>query len=96
MARQPDTNLTLEARTIRVIIRFWLRLAILIVFAAFSAIRFDQILTLLLLMSIGLSMVLAILKREQPFASVINHWDEAIGYAALCCLIVAFDFHVLG
>ena len=96
MIQPPNTDLTREAQIIRVIIRFWLRLAILIVFAAFSAIRFDRILTLLLLMSIALSMVLAVLKREQPFASVINHWDEAIGYAALCCLIVAFDHHVLG
>jgi hypothetical protein len=50
---------------------------------------------LLLLMSIILSAVLATLKREQPLGSVLNHWDEAIAYAALCCLIVSFDFHVL-
>jgi hypothetical protein len=96
VVQPPNTHLTREAQIIRVIIRFWLRLAVLIVFASFSAIRFDQILTLLLLMSIALSAVLAIIKREQPFASVINHWDEAIAYAALCCLIVAFDYHVLG
>jgi len=38
--------------------------------------------------------VLATLKREQPLASVLNHWDEAITYAALSCLIIAIDFHV--
>lgn len=95
MARQPNTNLTREAQTIRVIIRFWLRMVILLVFAAFSSIRFDQSLMLLLLMSTILSAVLATLKREEPLGSVLNHWDEAIAYAALCCLIITFNFHVL-
>ena len=90
MARQPNTDLTHEAQTMRVIIRFWLRMIILFVFSAFSNIRFDQILTLLLLMSTILSAVLATFKREQPLASALNHWDEAIAYAALCCLIIAF------
>lgn len=95
MARQPNTNLTREARTIRVIIRFWLRMVILLVFAAFSSIRFDQSLMLLLLMSTILSAVMATLKREEPLGSVLNHWDEAIAYAALCCLIITFNFHIL-
>ena len=94
MALQQNTNLTREAQTIRVIIRFWLRMVILLVFAAFSSIRFDQSLTLLLLMSTILSTVLATLKREQPLTSVLNYWDEAITYAALSCLIIAIDFHV--
>lgn len=94
MARQPDTNLTFEAQAIRVIIRFWLRMIVVLAFAAFSSIRFDQILALLLLMSMILSAVLATLKREAPLASTLNHWDEAIAYAALCCLIVALGVHV--
>ena len=94
VARQPNTNLTREAQTIRVIIRFWLRMVILLVFAAFSSIRFDQSLMLLLLMSTILSAVMATLKREEPLGSVLNHWDEAIAYAALCCLIITFNFHI--
>ena len=96
MAQPPNTDLTRGAQALRVILRFWLRIVILLVFAAFSSIRFDQILMLLLLMSTVLSAVLAMLKREEPLAPVINHWDEAIAYVALCCLIVAFDHHVLG
>src|SRR4029077_13229194 len=57
-------------------------MAILLSFAAFSSIRFDQILTLLLLMSTMLSAVLATLKREEPLASTLNHWDEAVAYVA--------------
>ena len=95
MSLQPNAHLTREAQTIRVIVRFWLRMAILVVFAAFSSIRFDQSLMLLLLMSTILSAVLATLKREQPLGSVLNHWDEAIAYAALSCLIITFSFHLL-
>ena len=94
MSQQENTNLTREAQSIRVIIRFWLRMVILLVFAAFSSVRFDQSLMLLLLMSTILSAVLATLKREEPLGSVLNHWDEAIAYAALCCLIIAINFHV--
>lgn len=70
-------------------------MVILLVFAAFSSVRFDHILMLLLVMSTALSAVLATLKREEPLAPVINHWDEAIAYAALCCLIIAFNHYVL-
>jgi hypothetical protein len=94
VSQHPDGNLTREAQTIRVIVRFWLRMVILLIFAAFSSIRFDQTLTLLLLMSTILSAALATLKREQPLAPVVNHWDEAITYAALCCLIASFSTHV--
>jgi len=88
--------LTRGAQTIRVIFRFWLRMAILLIFAAFSSARLDRVLMLLLLMSAILSVVLAVLKREEPLAPVINHWDEAIAYAALCCLIIAFRHHLPG
>jgi hypothetical protein len=94
--QHPDGNLTHEAQTIRVIIRFWLRMAVILIFAAFSSIRFDQTLTLLLLMSTILSAVLGTLKREQPLAPIVNHWDEAVTYAALCCLIISFSNHVPG
>jgi hypothetical protein len=92
--QHPNGNLTREAQTIRVIVRFWMRTIIILIFAAFSSIRFDQTLMLLLLMSTILSVVLATLKREAPLAPVVNHWDEAITYAALCCLIVSFNTHV--
>lgn len=94
MAQQPDTNLTHEAQTIRVIVRFWLRMIILLIFAAFGSIRFDQTLTLLLGMSTILSAFLATFKREEPFGRAFTHWDEAIAYAALCCLLIAFNVHI--
>lgn len=96
MAEHPHMDMTREAQTIRVIARFWLRIVILVVFAAFGRIGFDRNMILLLLMSTVLSAVMATLKREEPLAPVINHWDESIAYAALCCLMIAFDYHVSG
>jgi hypothetical protein len=64
---------------------------VLVVFAAFGGIGFDRSLTALLWMSAILSAVLATLEREAPFDAVLNHWDETMTYAALCCLISGFD-----
>jgi hypothetical protein len=84
-------NFTQELRSTRVIVRFCMRMIVLVVFAAFGGIGFDRSLTALLWMSAILSAVLAILEREAPFDAVLNHWDETMAYAALCCLISGFD-----
>lgn len=94
MAQHPNLNLTRAALTIRVVVRFCLRIMVLVAFALFGGARFDQSLAVLLLMSTALSAVLATIKREEPFAAVINHWDEAIAYAALCCLFIALSHYV--
>jgi hypothetical protein len=83
--------LTGELRSIRVIVRFCLRMLILVVFAAFGGIGFDRSLTALLWMSAILSSVLAALEHEAPLDTVLNHWDEALAYAALCCLFSGFS-----
>jgi hypothetical protein len=84
-------NFTQELRSTQVIVRFCVRIIVLIVFAAFGGIGFDRSLTALLWMSAMLSAVLATLERETPFDAVLNHWDETIAYAALCCLVSGFD-----
>ena len=89
-------DLTREAKSIRVIVRFCLRIIILMVFAAFGSIGFDRSLTALLWMSTILSAVLATLEREEPLDSVLNHWDETMAYAALCCLVSGFDHAAIG
>jgi hypothetical protein len=77
-----------------VIVRFGLRMIVLVIFAAFGGIGFDRSLTALLWMSAILSAVLASLEREAPFDTVLNHWDETMAYAALCCLVSGFDHPV--
>jgi hypothetical protein len=83
-------NLTREVKSTQVIVRFCLRMVILVIFAAFGSIGFDRSLTALLWMSTILSAVLATLEREQPLDAVLNHWDETMAYAALCCLVSGF------
>ena len=91
LAQLPNTNLTREVKSIQVIARFCLRMTILVIFAAFGSIGFDRSLTALLWMSTILSAVLATIWHEEPLDLVLNHWDEAMAYAALCCLISGFD-----
>ena len=66
-------------------------LGVLVVFAAFASISFGSGLAALLWMSIVLCAVIGIVRREQPFGAALNHWDETVAYAALCCLVMGFD-----
>jgi membrane associated rhomboid family serine protease len=87
-------NLPRELRSTQALIRFCLRTSILIIFAAFGSIGFGRSLAALLGMSIILSAVMGAMKREPPFATVLNHWDETIAYGALFCLVSGFNYSV--
>jgi hypothetical protein len=87
-------NLSRELGSTRVIVRFCLRVGILVTFAAFASIGFGRSLAALLWMSIILCAVIGAAKREPPFGTVLNHWDEAIAYAALSSLVGVFDHAV--
>ena len=65
------------------LIRFFVRISILVAFAAFASIGFGRSLAALLWMSIILCAVIGAMKREPPFDAVLNHWDETVAYAAL-------------
>ncbi len=80
-------NLPQELRSTQAIIRFGLRMIILVVFATFGDIGFGRSLAALLWMSAVFSAVVGAVKREPPFDTVLNHWDEAAAYTALCCLV---------
>ena len=94
MAQLP--NLSRELRSTRVIVRFGVRVCILVAFAAFASIGFGRSLAALLWMSILLCAVVGAVKREPPFGTVLNHWDEATAYAALFSLVSIFDPSVPG
>lgn len=94
MARLPNLTRELKSTQLKstaVIVRFCLRVVVLVIFAAFGSIGFGRSLTALLWMSTILSAVLATFEREQPLDAVLNHWDETMAYAALCCLVSGFD-----
>jgi hypothetical protein len=76
--------------TSRVLIRFGVRMIVLATFAAYSGIGFTRGLATLMLMAIILSSLLAVFKRERPFQSALNYWDETVAYAAVFSLISIF------
>ena len=88
MAQVP--NLPRELRSTQVIVRFCLRMIILVVFAALGGVGFGRSLAALLGMSIILSAVIGTMRREPPFDVVLNHWDETVAYAALFSLVGSF------
>jgi len=89
MAQPQDLPRGLESG--RVLLRFCVRIIILASFAAFSGIGFDKSLSVLLWMAMVFCTVGAMVKREQAFAAVLNHWDEMMGYAAILALLGVFE-----
>ena len=85
MAQVP--NLPRELRSTQVLIRFCLRMIILVIFAALGSIGFGRSLAALLGMSAILSAVVGIIRLEPPFGVVLNYWDEMVAYAALFSLV---------
>jgi len=74
-----------------VLIRFCVRITILITFAAFSSAGFGMSLAALLAMAALLCTVVATVKREMMFSRALSHWDEAVAYAALYFLCVGLN-----
>src|SRR5258705_2139368 len=83
-------NLPGELRSAQVLVRFCLRIIILVIFAAFGSIGFGRSLAALLGMSTILSAVIGAMRREPPFDVVLNHWDETLAYAAMFSLVCSF------
>jgi len=79
-------KLTLRSKSAEVIARFGLRMVAVVAFAALGGIGFERGITVMLWMSAILSTVIAMFDREELLDPVLNHWDEASAYAALCCL----------
>jgi hypothetical protein len=88
------SNPSRELRSTQVLVRFFLRMSILVVFAAFASIGFGRGLAALLWMSIILCAVIGALKREPPLGAVLNHWDEMLAYAALFALVSSLNHSV--
>jgi hypothetical protein len=72
----------------QVLLRFFMRLAILLVFAAFGHAGFGKGLAALTAMAAVLCALVAAVRREAPFPRALNHWDEALAFAALYFLAV--------
>lgn len=82
----PDrTALTPEAvrkhTSLKVSIRFLLRIAILAAVAIFGAQGFAKTLESLLVVAVCYCLVVGGLRREWPFGPTLTHYDEAAAYA---------------
>ncbi len=75
--------------------RLCLRLAILAGFAAASSQPFWAVLATLLIVAAGLSVVIAVTRRELVLSSVLTHWDEAAIYALLSRALVVLSMQNL-
>ena len=64
---------------------------ILVIFATLGSIGFARSLAALLWMSAILAAVIGAMRRERMMDTVLNHWDEMVAYAALCCLVSGFN-----
>jgi hypothetical protein len=84
-------NLPRELKSTQALVRFCLRMMILVIFAAFGSIGFGRSLAALLGMCTILSAVIGAMKREPPFDIALNHWDETVAYAALFSLVSSFN-----
>jgi hypothetical protein len=78
----------------QVLVRLFLRIGILVFFAAFASIGFTRGLAALLWMTIVLCAVIGAMRREQPFGAALNHWDETVAYAALFALVTSLNHSV--
>jgi len=88
------SNLSQELRSTRMVVRFSLRMIVIVIFAALGGIGFGRSLAALLWMSIVFCAVMGAIKRERLFGAVLNHWDETIAYAALFSLVSSFNHSV--
>jgi uncharacterized membrane protein YdbT with pleckstrin-like domain len=87
-------KLSRELKPTQVFVRFFLRMSILVFFAAFASAGFTRGLAALLWMTIVLCAVVGAMRREQPFGPALNHWDETVAYTALFALVSSFSHAV--
>ena len=92
---QPQ-NLPRKLSSSQVLARFGVQMGILLAFASFGGIGFARSLATLMWMAVVFTGFVAIVKRERPFGDALNHWDEVVAYAAIFCLISAFDHPMPG
>jgi hypothetical protein len=95
MKLKPFYDLSPAAKSNQMLLRFGLRMIILVAFAAFSGVGFGRSFAALLWMSTLLSAVVGAVRREPLFAGVLNYWDETVAYAALFALVTSLNQIVL-
>jgi hypothetical protein len=74
--------------SVAVVLRFGVRMLILLAFASIGTVGFARTLEPMLAMAAIYCCAMAPLRREAPFGPTLTHFDEATAYA-LCALVVS-------
>lgn len=82
----PNSGVPRELASIQVVMRFLLRLVILVLFALASRQGFGNTLEALLALAAFYCMVVATFRRETIFGTTFTHFDEAAAYAVIAGL----------
>ena len=83
MSNTPNTP---QFGSAQALTRFFLRLVILSIFAALGSQGFGKTLESLLVFAVFYCIFAAAIRREEPFAPVLTHFDEAAAYAVIARL----------
>jgi hypothetical protein len=75
-----------RVQSVRVVVRFLLRMAVLGVFALAGQSGFMTTMESLLMMATLYCSLVAGLRQEEPLGSELTHFDEAAGYGLLLCV----------
>lgn len=89
---QPTDLKSSSFNTIRVLVRFSLRLVVLMAFASLGTNGCLRAFLALLLMSAAMCAAWAIARREPLLGPSLTNWDEALAYGCLASLTAAFAF----
>jgi hypothetical protein len=73
-------------RSAQVLIRFGVRLLVMVVFASVGSNGFNQSLMALSWMAAAFCAAIAAIRHERILDLDLNHWDEVAAYGALCAL----------
>lgn len=72
------------------LLRFGVRMTVMLAVSAFGRIEFDRSLAALMWIAMVFCAMVALVRGERAFGGSLNHWDEAVAYAAVLALVNVF------
>jgi hypothetical protein len=88
---QPRPAIPHHPQSSQALVRFLIRLILVVTVASFGNHAFGAFLSSLLVLSGIFCAVMGFIRHEPIFGAVLTHWDEAVACAILGRLVVAFS-----
>jgi hypothetical protein len=85
-AKAPEPGIHCDPASAQVLLRFFVRVLIFVLFALASHQGFAKALEGLMVLAVLYCIVAASFRRETPFGSALTHYDEAAAYALIARL----------